>query len=242
MLLTFWRYFSENNTQVYRTWFLWSVIATCKYGVGTAVHFSWPWAAAVNCDNTVDPSWDIFTYTLTAGVVGAAQMTSQPVSSIFLCSALPSGTLRTPGPSISWYFLPTSFFFCLSCLLPFFQPWGNPFLVDWAQSTDWLTNFPAFTVPCKMVSARPDEWKTCPYHFSWHLLMMVRRFLCGPIVCWILAQTSLFVTWSLYKMRDQSFLWPFCLFFSLFEWTLPLHTNTWRNSQLRTLEPAFIFF
>ena len=31
-------------------------------------------------------------------VVGAPQMTSQSVSSIFLCSPLPSGTRRTPGP------------------------------------------------------------------------------------------------------------------------------------------------
>ena len=33
-----------------------------------------------------------FNYLLTAGVVGAPQMTSQPVSSVFLCSPLPSGT------------------------------------------------------------------------------------------------------------------------------------------------------
>ena len=38
-----------------------------------------------------------FTYPLTAGVVGAPQMTSQPISSIFLCSPLPSGTWQTPG-------------------------------------------------------------------------------------------------------------------------------------------------
>ena len=41
-----------------------------------------------------------FTSPLTAGFVGAPQMTSQPVSSIFLCSPLPSGTWRTPGLSI----------------------------------------------------------------------------------------------------------------------------------------------
>ena len=35
-----------------------------------------------------------FTYLLTAGVVSAPQMTSQPVSPIFLCSTLPSGTLQ----------------------------------------------------------------------------------------------------------------------------------------------------
>ena len=42
-----------------------------------------------------------FSYPLTMGAGGGApQMTSQPVSSIFLCSALPSGAWRTPGLSI----------------------------------------------------------------------------------------------------------------------------------------------
>ena len=73
----------------------------------------------------------LLTYPLTAGVVGAPQMTLQPVSSIFLCSPLPFRTWRTPGLSIPWCCLPTSFFFCLPCLLP------------------------PFTVPYKMVLARP---------------------------------------------------------------------------------------
>ena len=33
---------------------------------------------------------------------------------------------------------------------------------------------PHFTVPCKMVSARLDERKTCPYHVSLRLYTMVR--------------------------------------------------------------------
>ena len=41
-----------------------------------------------------------FTYSLTDRVVGAPQMTSQPVSSIFVWSPLPSGTWRSPGLSI----------------------------------------------------------------------------------------------------------------------------------------------
>ena len=59
---------------------------------------------------------------------------------------------------------------------------------------------PPFTVPCKMVLARPDEWETWPYHCSLHLFTIVRRSTCGPIACWILAWTSLLVTWSLYEM------------------------------------------
>ena len=39
-------------------------------------------------------------YPLTARVVGAPQMILQPVSSIFPCSPLPSGTCQTPGQSI----------------------------------------------------------------------------------------------------------------------------------------------
>ena len=49
---------------------------------------------------------------LTSKVVWALQMISQPVSSIFPCSPLPSGTWRTPGLSISWCWLPTSSCVC----------------------------------------------------------------------------------------------------------------------------------
>ena len=41
-----------------------------------------------------------FPYPLTGRVLGASQMISQPVSSIFLCSPLPSGAWQTPGLSI----------------------------------------------------------------------------------------------------------------------------------------------
>ena len=50
---------------------------------------------------------------LNARVVGAPQMISQPVFSIFPCSPLPFGTCRTPGLSISWCCLPTSSSVCL---------------------------------------------------------------------------------------------------------------------------------
>ena len=42
----------------------------------------------------------IIIYPLTARVVRAPQIISQPLSSIFPCSPLPSGTRRTPGRSI----------------------------------------------------------------------------------------------------------------------------------------------
>ena len=73
---------------------------------------------------------------LTARVVGAPQMILQPVFSIFPCSPLPSGTCRTPGLAIPRCCPPTSSSFCLV-----------------------LSSSP-FTVPCKMVLARPDEQET----------------------------------------------------------------------------------
>ena len=62
-----------------------------------------------------------------------------------------------------------------------------------------------FTVPRKMVLARPDERETWPYHCSLRLFVIIKRSLCGPIACWILARTSSLVTWSLYEMC--SILW-----------------------------------
>ena len=59
-----------------------------------------------------------------------------------------------------------------------------------------------FTVPCKMVLARPDELETCSYHCSLRRFTMVRRSSYGPIDCWILARTSSLVTRSLYKMSN----------------------------------------
>ena len=55
--------------------------------------------------------------------------------------------------------LSSPLFLCLPCLLP------------------------PFTVPCKMILARPDEHETWPYHCSLSLFTMVRRSLCGPIAC-----------------------------------------------------------
>ena len=70
-------------------------------------------------------------YPLTTRVVWAPQMISQPVSSIFPCSPLRSGTCRTPGLSIHSLMLSSHIVLCLPCLLL------------------------PFTVPCKMVLARP---------------------------------------------------------------------------------------
>ena len=103
----------------------------------------------------------IFTYPLTMRVAGAPQITSQPVSSIFPCSPLPSGLGKLQACSF-------------------------PDVVFPPLPPSALSSSP-FTVPCKMVWARPDEWETCPYHFSLHFCMMVRWCLGDLIACWILA-------------------------------------------------------
>ena len=70
----------------------------------------------------------VIIYPLAARVVGAPQMISQPVFSIFPSSPLPSGTCRTPGLSIPWCCLPTSSSLCLVffplslCLARWFWP------------------------------------------------------------------------------------------------------------------------
>ena len=121
----------------------------------------------------------IIIYPITARVVGAPQMISQPVSSIFLHFSLFSAALwdLVNCRPVHYLMLSSHLFLCLPCLL-------HP-----------------FTVPCKIVLARPDEQETCPYHCSLCLFMMVRRSSCGLIACWILAQTSLSVTRSSYELH-----------------------------------------
>ena len=79
--------------------------------------------------------------------------------------------------------------FCLPCLLP------------------------PFTVPCKMVLARPEEWETCPYHFSLHLFMRVRRSSCGPVACWTLAHSL--CTRCIVSCSSTSFPWLIFFFAAL---------------------------
>ena len=115
------------------------------------------------------------TYPLTERVVWAPQIILQPFLLFPLFSTV-FWDLANSRP-VHFLMLSSDLFFCLPCLLP------------------------PFTVPCKMVLAECDEQETCPYCSSLCLFTMVRRSLCGPIACWILAHTSL-VTWSLYEMRS----------------------------------------
>ena len=116
-------------------------------------------------------------YPLTARVVGAPQMISQPVSSIFSLFPTALWDLANSRPVYSLMFS-SHLFLCLPCLLP------------------------PFTVPFKMVLARPDKRETWPYHCSLRLFTVVfvwsnslldlgTDFLVGNMVCvgdaWYLA-------------------------------------------------------
>ena len=72
--------------------------------------YLWPW----NKVKVIKPGRTIIIiYPFTMRVVGEPQMISQPHSSIFPCSPLPSGTWWTPGLSIPWWCLPTASSVCL---------------------------------------------------------------------------------------------------------------------------------
>ena len=105
--------------------------------------------------------------------------TTDDFSTSFLHFSLYSTALRDLANSKPVHSLMLSFllFFYLPCLLP------------------------PFTVPCKMVLARPGERETRPYHCGLHLLTMVKSS-CGPIACWISAQASSLVTRSLHEVRS----------------------------------------
>ena len=119
----------------------------------------------------------IFFYPLTAMVIEAPQMISQPVSSIFPYYSTALWDLVNSGP-VHPLMMSSHLFLYLPCLLP------------------------PFTAPCTDEMARPDEWDTWPYHCSLHLFTMIRWSSCGLIACWILAHTSSLVTWSLYQMHN----------------------------------------
>ena len=88
---------------------------------------------------------------LPRGSVGAPTITSQPVSSIFLCSPLPSGTWRTPGLSNPLCCLPTSFPVCLVFFTYLLTAWVI------GGTTDDFTFFYVFYCPLGLggLQARP---------------------------------------------------------------------------------------
>ena len=55
-----------------------------------------------------------------------------------------------------------------------------------------------FTVPCRIVFAKPEDLETWPNHLSFHFLTRVRSSSYSPMAAWIFLRTSSLATWSLY--------------------------------------------
>ena len=113
----------------------------------------------------------IIIYPLTARVVGAPQVYSQTVSSIFPYFPLPSGTWRIQACSFPDVVFPP---------LPLSALSSSPFhyaLQDGFGQTWWTGDM---TIPLQFV-------------FLYDLRVLVRSS-CGPIACWSLARTSSLVT------------------------------------------------
>ena len=57
-----------------------------------------------------------------------------------------------------------------------------------------------FTVPCRIVFAKPEDLETWPIHLSFRFLTRVRSSSYSPMAAWIFLRTFPLVTWSLYEM------------------------------------------
>ena len=88
--------------------------------------------------------------------------TTDDFTTSFLYVSLFSTALRDLANSrpVHSLMLSSHLFLCLPCLLP------------------------PFTVPCKVVLARPDERETCPCHCSLRLFTLARRSSSGPARSW----------------------------------------------------------
>ena len=60
-----------------------------------------------------------------------------------------------------------------------------------------------FTVPCRIVFAKPEDLETWPNHLSFRFLTRVRSLSYSPVAAWIFLWTSSLVTWSLYEMFNS---------------------------------------
>ena len=54
-----------------------------------------------------------------------------------------------------------------------------------------------FTVPCRIVFAKPEDLEAWPNHLSFRFLTRVRSSSYSPMAAWIFLRTSSLVTWSL---------------------------------------------
>ena len=60
-----------------------------------------------------------------------------------------------------------------------------------------------FTVPCRIVFAKPENFETWPNHLSFRFLTRVRSSSYSLMAAWIFLRTSSLITWSLYEMFNS---------------------------------------
>ena len=60
-----------------------------------------------------------------------------------------------------------------------------------------------FTVPCRIVFAKPEDLETWPNHLSFRFLTWVRSLSYSLMAAWIFLRTSSLVTWSLHEMFNS---------------------------------------
>ena len=60
-----------------------------------------------------------------------------------------------------------------------------------------------FTVPCRIVFAKPEDLETWPNHLSFRFLTRVRSSSYFPMAALIFLRSSSLVTWSLYEMFNN---------------------------------------
>ena len=155
---TVWSVFvsDENLTEMFETSYRNRDVVFFKILFDYLFIFQWEWISLTQlqlwsrCACSCVSSFT-FTYPSTARIVGTSQMPSQPVSSIFPCSPLPSGTWRTPGLSIPWCCLPTPFPVCLV----FPPPPHNCTLQDGFGQTWWKRDV---SIALKSVPASCKLW------------------------------------------------------------------------------------
>ena len=119
----------------------------------TVYDLNWLTTSVVHCMwewLTAHTSFLTFPFPLTAGLMGHHRWLHNQFTPFSSVNSTALWDLVNSRP-VHFLMLSSHLFLCLPCLLP------------------------PFTVHCKMVLARPDEWETCPYHFSLCLFTMVRR-------------------------------------------------------------------
>ena len=60
-----------------------------------------------------------------------------------------------------------------------------------------------FTVPCRIVFAKPEDNETWPNYFSVRFVTKVRSSSYSPMAAWIFLRTSSLATWPLYEMINN---------------------------------------